>query len=275
MSLQEIKQKSNLCACGCGQEILPKPHHKRLGTPKYRWGHGSKGRHIVFPESAKQLLRIANLGKIQSQETIQKRVVKLTGKVRTPEMRENYRPSKLGEKNSQFGKHKTEEQKEKVRQSWRKTFVKNDYKTRHPQHLPQDNPKYQQYCEKRRQTRLHIVYPKRDSFPEKILQSSLKLTGITFSTHIPIIGQPDIFIKPNMCVFCDGDFWHGYKTMIPKNNIIWTKRLFQKRKKDAEINKSLRKQGYIVLRFWEHQIKGNPTHCIERIILNLEKKKRE
>ena len=33
-----------LCECGCGQEIVKQPHHKRFGTPRFILGHNSKGK---------------------------------------------------------------------------------------------------------------------------------------------------------------------------------------------------------------------------------------
>ncbi len=41
------------------------------------------------------------------------------------------------------------------------------------------------------------------------IQNELKKRNIEFETQKAIIGIPDIFIKPNLCVFCDGDYWHN------------------------------------------------------------------
>jgi len=32
-----------LCKCGCGQEIIIKPHHKYVGVPDYISGHNGRG----------------------------------------------------------------------------------------------------------------------------------------------------------------------------------------------------------------------------------------
>ena len=68
--------------------------------------------------------------------------------------------------------------------------------------------------------------------------------------HFTIIGQPDIYIEPRICVFCDGDYWHNY----PKGN-----------KRDKIVNIKLKKQGYKVLRFWEHEIKNSVYECVKII----------
>ena len=51
--------------------------------------------------------------------------------------------------------------------------------------------------------------PLKDTKPERILQKLLKTKKIPFIKHKPILGQPDIFIKPNICIFVDGDYWHA------------------------------------------------------------------
>ena len=45
--------------------------------------------------------------------------------------------------------------------------------------------------------RLSTIIPQHDTKIEKILQEQLKRHGIKFQKHIPIQGQPDIFIEPN------------------------------------------------------------------------------
>jgi len=35
-----------LCACGCGQEIKIKKHHKYYGIPNYIKGHNTKGKSL-------------------------------------------------------------------------------------------------------------------------------------------------------------------------------------------------------------------------------------
>lgn len=102
--------------------------------------------------------------------------------------------------------------------------------------------------ERLRTQRLKQVMPFRDTSIEVKLQNFLKEQGVEFSTHYPILGQPDIFIKPNICIFADGCYWHG----CPKCEFIEYK---GRRKKDKDITKELTKQGYLVIRFWEHDIK--------------------
>ena len=74
--------------------------------------------------------------------------------------------------------------------------------------------------------------------------------NILFISHKTIIGQPDIFIEPNICIFADGNYWHNY----PNGN-----------ERDKQITNKLQTQGYKVLRFWENEINENINNCISKI----------
>ena len=81
------------------------------------------------------------------------------------------------------------------------------------------------------------------------IQQLLRECGIEFEINYPILGRPDIFIKPNVCIFADGCYWHkcsecGFQESIKKE-----------KEKDKKITTELQGQGYIVIRLWEHDIK--------------------
>jgi len=128
----------------------------------------------------------------------------------------------------------------------------------------------EEVLEKIRKARLKQVFPKTDSLPERILQKGLRKKGIEFEKHKPIVGQPDIFIEQNICIFADGDYWHGNPTVFNPNDEITSsggrKKVREIWAKDEKINQSLELQGYNVLRFWEHEIKENPEKCLQKII---------
>ena len=92
------------------------------------------------------------------------------------------------------------------------------------------------------------------------LQNLLKAYKIIFKTHSKaIIGQPDIFIEPNICIFADGCYWHACPIHYPIKNI-------DKTKKDIKNTENLQKKGYIVLRFWEHDINEHIEKCEKTIL---------
>ena len=125
--------------------------------------------------------------------------------------------------------------------------------------------------------RLHQVFPPKDTSPEIILQNGLRKKGIKFQKHKPILGQPDLFIEPNICVFADGDWDHGYLYMNGLDCSKWKRNneYFEKKiQEDKEITKELKKMKYKVHRFWGHKIKENPEKCIQKIIKIIKESRR-
>ena len=132
---------------------------------------------------------------------------------------------------------------------------------------------------KMREKRMHQKPQKKDTVPEKILQKLLDEMGIKYIKHKSILGQPDIFINPNICVFGDGDYYHanpkpfvyrgkkylGYKPdeLIWKNPQVLAK---DKWARDEYVSKTLEERGYIVLRFWQSELEDNPKKCLQKII---------
>jgi DNA mismatch endonuclease, patch repair protein len=72
-------------------------------------------------------------------------------------------------------------------------------------------------------------------------------------------GRPDfVFTRKKLVVFVDGDFWHGNpkKFRLPKSNCdYWRNKILRNRIRDREINMTLRKMGWKVVRFWESSLK--------------------
>ena len=136
----------------------------------------------------------------------------------------------------------------------------------------------EEYRKKIKEKRLHQVFPKKDSKIEKILQEGLKKRKIPFTTHVPIIGQPDILIEPSICVFADSDWFHGYTYMsghdCSKYKMLNNEYFEKKIQSDKEKTQSLTVQGYKVLRFWEHEIMKNPEECLQEIIKIIKESRR-
>lgn len=117
--------------------------------------------------------------------------------------------------------------------------------------------------------RLNFVYPKKDTKPEKMVQLALELKGIKFEKHKAIKGicQPDIFVEPNCCIFVDGDYWHANPEKWSADDIIiGNVKASDIWKKDLRQMHELNKNGYIVIRVWESDIKINSGQIAENII---------
>lgn len=127
-----------------------------------------------------------------------------------------------------------------------------------------------------------IVYKKmsavksKDTIPEKLLGKAMWKLGLRYRKCYRIRGTPDfVLVKHKIAVFCDGDFWHGNGWRIRgfKNrraeqatySRFWAEKVRQNIKRDKAVNAYLRKDGWIVLRFWESQIKKSPNACGARI----------
>ena len=67
---------------------------------------------------------------------------------------------------------------------------------------------------------LHRVCPAKNTKIEVAIQKGLRTLGIPFRKHEPIIGQPDIFIEPNLCIFADGDYWHSLEYAKKHDKIV-------------------------------------------------------
>jgi DNA mismatch endonuclease (patch repair protein) len=119
--------------------------------------------------------------------------------------------------------------------------------------------------EKAREMRLNQKF-NNPSKPELNMRQALDNEGISYETDKNILGrtQPDMFIAPSLCVYIDGNYFHANPIDYP-NSSKYTKEQKYNVKRDKWINKNLPKKGYVVLRFWESDIKKNLPLCISKI----------
>lgn len=84
-----------------------------------------------------------------------------------------------------------------------------------------------------------------------------------------VYGKPDFaFDAEKIAVFVDGCFWHGcakHRTIPATNHEFWLKKIEGNQRRDRAVSRKLRKDGWQVLRFWEHQLRQEPRRCLERI----------
>lgn len=97
--------------------------------------------------------------------------------------------------------------------------------------------------------------------------SALERAGIAgWSLHERIVGNPDIYFPLyEIAIFLDGCFWHGCPECghIPKtNNTYWQKKIERNKERDYQNELILQDQGYLVIRFWEHQLLDDIDGCI-------------
>jgi len=103
---------------------------------------------------------------------------------------------------------------------------------------------------------------------EESLRRLLHSMGYRYRKYAPgIVGKPDIiFPREKVAVFVDGDYWHGrllrergldalreYYTR--KQHEYWLAKMQRNVARDDHVNEALRAAGWIVLRFWESDVR--------------------
>ena len=112
----------------------------------------------------------------------------------------------------------------------------------------------------------------KNTTPEIILRKALWKEGIRYrKENKGITGSPDIAIKKyKLAIFIDGEFWHGYnwqdkKKKIKSNREYWIRKIERNIERDKKYNQLLEEQNWIVLRFWEHEIKKELKRCVDEV----------
>ena len=95
----------------------------------------------------------------------------------------------------------------------------------------------------------------------------LRGAGIRFTRHPTIFGRPDFLAGGRVAVFCDGDFWHGYDYACRRpQQRYWRDKIEGNMRRDRQVTRRLRREGYSVVRLWEHDIERRPDVCMRRIM---------
>lgn len=112
----------------------------------------------------------------------------------------------------------------------------------------------------------------KDTHIELALRNALWHKGIRYrKNYKEMPGKPDIAItKYRIAVFCDSDFWHGYdwenrNQRIKSNREYWIPKIERNMQRDREVTAALEDSGWLVLRFWEFQIKKELDTCVDAV----------
>lgn len=112
----------------------------------------------------------------------------------------------------------------------------------------------------------------KDTKIEILLAKALWKKGYRYrKNNKSIIGKPDISFKGlKIAIFCDSEFWHGkdwdnQKRRIGTNKKYWDNKISKNIERDKRVNKELTENGWIVIRFWETEIKKQLNLCIQKI----------
>lgn len=114
-----------------------------------------------------------------------------------------------------------------------------------------------------------------DTMPELALRSELHRRGLRFRKDLLLrLGdgtvRPDIvFTRAKVAVFIDGCFWHCCPQHggIPKaNRGYWEPKLTRNVERDQQNNAILEREGWKVLRFFEHTSADEAATLVEEAI---------
>lgn len=112
-----------------------------------------------------------------------------------------------------------------------------------------------------------------DTQAEKMLRLALWHRGMRYrKNYAKLPGKPDIVLtRQKIAIFVDGDFWHarGHEAcpgeQVRNNRLFWQNKLTRNVERDKEVNDALLEMGWLVLRFWESDIKHNIEECLRVI----------
>lgn len=121
-----------------------------------------------------------------------------------------------------------------------------------------------------------------DTKPELMLRRALWALGYRYRKDVKSLpGKPDIAIKKyKVAVFVDGEFWHGYnwaekKPRIQRNREYWIPKIERNMQRDRQNTQALQDKGWTVFRFWEQRLKKDFNTCLEAVVEELERRKKE
>ena len=101
--------------------------------------------------------------------------------------------------------------------------------------------------------------------------------GLRYRLGYKLLGKPDlVFVSASVAVFVDGCFWHGCPVhgQEPKTNKeFWVEKLRKNKQRDQRVTAELTALGWLVVRFWEHELKKELDRCIADLSRILELRK--
>jgi DNA mismatch endonuclease (patch repair protein) len=117
---------------------------------------------------------------------------------------------------------------------------------------------------------------------ERLLGQALWQSGLRYRKHPSTLpGRPDfVFAGPRVCVFCDGDFWHGrdWDTLQERlarraNPEYWLAKIGRNVERDREQTTRLTALGWLVIRFWETDVLRDPEAAASQVLSLVESRR--
>lgn len=104
---------------------------------------------------------------------------------------------------------------------------------------------------------------------ERAVVIALRKLKKSFRQHANLTGKPDIISrKKKVAVFLDSCFWHGcrWHCRIPKSRRdYWVPKIQRNKDRAKIVNRVLKKEGWRVVRIWEHQFQKDFDKSIRKL----------
>lgn len=113
---------------------------------------------------------------------------------------------------------------------------------------------------KKKRSEIMSKVKSKDSKIEIAFRKELWRNGFRYlKNSTKYFGKPDIvLLKYKTVIFVDSCFWHGCKKhgAIPKSRKdFWMKKIERNKSRDKEVSRVYKKEGWRVMRVWEHDLK--------------------
>ncbi|MFD4590139.1 very short patch repair endonuclease [Streptomyces rubiginosohelvolus] len=101
----------------------------------------------------------------------------------------------------------------------------------------------------------------RDTKPELALRRAVHARGLRYrvaARPVPTLRRTAdlVFPRQKVAIFLDGCFWHGcpeHHTKAARNSEYWKAKVQRNRERDLDTTERLTSEGWVVIRFWEHE----------------------
>lgn len=115
---------------------------------------------------------------------------------------------------------------------------------------------------------------------ENQVSKALWSKGMRFRKNVrSLYGTPDISIKKyKLVIFIDSCFWHSCPIhgSIPKSNQeYWQLKIQRNILHDREVTSYYKKNGWYIIRVWEHDIRDNFDQIINDILHSVDEAKKQ
>lgn len=109
----------------------------------------------------------------------------------------------------------------------------------------------------------------KDTGIELAVRKAVHARGLRYRKNVRRLpGSPDlVFSRAKVVVFVDGDFWHGWDFARKRERLpsYWVEKIEANCRRDQRNNAELKDMGWLVLRFWGHEVLEDVECVADRI----------